>query len=230
MTFSEDDQVLILGANSRIARTLLKKMETSYPDVTLVSKSAIDDLNLKPYSFVSLNLNEQKSVENFIMKIGEKKFDFIYIFIGAVSDLETTSSSLEEITKYYVAFAASLNFLISKLQNNLKSSSTLIFLSSRAAHRPSYDAHYSAVKASTEAFIKSIANKSHTKRFLILAPSLIEDTRIYEDMSPETIKAHRDRTSNSLLTLEEVAVIIFAMSFDRNTYLSGSTTCIGRDW
>ena len=230
MSFYETDQVLIIGANSLISRALVQGIKPYTSKITLVSRSLIEDIDSASEDYIALNLEDIDSVSNLFQNLQESQFDYVYIFAGAVSKLDISSSSLEETQDYYRTYGASLNYLIGRIQTHLSDSATMIFVSSRAAHRPSYDAHYSAIKASTEAFIMSIANRFPGRRLLVLAPSLIENTKMFNDMLQENIKMHRERTFNSLLTIDEVVESILEISFERDKFLSGSTTYIGRDW
>jgi len=230
VSFYETDQVLIIGANSLISRALVQGIKPYTSKITLVSRSLIEDIDSASEDYIALNLEDIDSVSNLFQNLQESQFDYVYIFAGAVSKLDISSSSLEETQDYYRTYGASLNYLIGRIQTHLSDSATMIFVSSRAAHRPSYDAHYSAIKASTEAFIMSIANRFPGRRLLVLAPSLIENTKMFNDMLQENIKMHRERTFNSLLTIDEVVESILEISFERDKFLSGSTTYIGRDW
>jgi len=230
VSFNETDHVLIIGANSLISRALVHEVEPYTSKITLVSRLPINDFDSELKEFFSLNLEDPNSVSRLFKNLQGSHFDYIYILAGAVSKLDISSSSLEDTQDYYRTYGASLNYLIGRIQNQMSDSATMIFVSSRAAHRPSYDAHYSAIKASTEAFIMSIASRLPEKRFLILAPSLIQETKIFKEMLPEDIDRHRERTSHSLLTVDEVVESILKISFERHKFLSGSTTCIGRDW
>jgi NADP-dependent 3-hydroxy acid dehydrogenase YdfG len=230
VTYFETDRVLIIGASSHISQALIDEIKQFEPKITSVTRSALPLTNLKPEKSLSLDLHSSESVDSLLSHLSAQAFDYIYIFSGAVSGLEINRSSISETIKYYDAYGARLNYLIGQLNQNLKDSGTLIFISSRAAHKPSYDAHYSAIKASTEAFIVSIAQKFPLKRFLVLAPSLIQGTRIYEAMSVENIAEHKRRTNDSLLTLNEIVQELIKMSLEKDQYLNGTVTTIGRDW
>ena len=230
MSFSETDRILIIGANSLISRALVREIEPYKSKIILVSRLPIENLDSDSKEFLALNLEDRDSVSKLFQNLQGLYFDYVYILAGAVSKLDVSSSSLEETQDYYRTYGASLNFLIGRIQNQLSDSATMIFVSSRAAHRPSYDAHYSAIKASTEAFIMSIASRFPGRRMLILAPSLIEKTKMFKEMLPEDIERHMERTFNSLLTVDEVVESILEISFERDKFLNGSTTCIGRDW
>jgi len=230
VSFYETDRVLIIGANSLISRALVQRIKPYTSKITLVSRLPIEDIDSESEDYIALNLEDIDSVSNLFQNLQESHFDYVYILAGAASKLDISSSSLEETQDYYRTYGASLNYLIGRIQTHLSDSATMIFVSSRAAHRPSYDAHYSAIKASTEAFIMSIANRFPGRRLLVLAPSLIEETKMFNDMLQENIKLHRERTFNSLLTIEEVVESILEISFERDKFLSGSTTYIGRDW
>lgn len=230
MRFLESARVLIIGANSHISNRLVSEIRQFNPRITLVSRSKIQDFSTKIDRILELDLNDEISIENFLVSIDRDRFDYIYIFSGSVSGLGINSASFLQISEYYKSYSVGLNFLIGRLNDKIEEKGALIFLSSRSAHKPSFDLHYSAVKASTEAFIRSIAEQFPSKRFLTLAPSLIEDTRIYKLMSLANIEKHKQRTANQLVSLTEVVDMLIQMSIDDKNYVSGSTTCIGRDW
>ncbi len=228
MEFPDSADILIVGANSSFATSFMNEIQIFSPRVHYVSRSPIEKRGVAQH--FNLDLLDKASITKLVEDLAEERFDLIYIFSGAVSELDVAICSIDETIEYYGAFAAGLNFLMGRLQQNLKDTGTLIFISSRAAHRPSYDEHYSAVKASSEAFLKSIASKHQKKRFIVLAPSLIRDTNMYNAMSKETISKHLARTSDSLLTLKEAILTLIEMSANKTKYKSGETSYIGRDW
>ncbi len=230
MEFSDSDKVLIVGANSSLASALIPQISLFNPKITAIFRK---DTHVNSAAFqqkMFLDLADISSIDRTMGQLALESFNYIYIFIGATSNIDTKNGSIAAISEYYAMYSARLNYLLGKLENCLSVGGTLIFLSSRAAHRSSHDAHYSAVKSSNEGFLLSLSAKTQGKRILVLAPSLIENSAMYNRMSNETINNHRERTGNKLLSSKDITSILIDMSVNKTKYLNGSVECIGSDW
>jgi len=230
MPFSDSDRVLIVGANSSLASALIPKISLFNPEITGIFRkdTHVDSSAFQQQMF--FDLADVASIDRILEQLALESFNYIYIFVGATSNIDTKNGPLANISEYYAKYGARLNYLLGRLGNCLSVGGTLIFLSSRAAHRASYDAHYSAVKSSNEGFLLSLSAQTQQKRILILAPSLIENSAMYNRMSKETTNRHRERTGNLLLSCEEVTSVLIDMSTNITKYPNGSVECIGRDW
>ena len=230
MAFSDSDRVLIVGANSSLASALITQISLFNPEITGIFR---EDTSVNSAAFqhkMFFDLADVASIDRLMGQLALESFSYIYIFVGATSNIDTKNGPIATISEYYAMYGARLNYLLGKLENCLSVGGTLIFLSSRAAHRPSYDAHYSAVKSSNEGFLLSLSAKTKGKRILVLAPSLIENSAMYNRMSNKTINSHRERTGNRLLSSEDVTSILIEMSLNKTKYPNGSVECLGRDW
>ena len=230
MAFLDSDKVLIVGANSSLATALIPQISLFNPEITAIFRKDTPVNSAVFQQQMFFDLADIASINRIMGQLAVESFNYIYIFVGATSNIDTKNGPIATISEYYTLYGARLNYLLGKLENCLSVSGTLIFLSSRAAHRPSYDAHYSAVKSSNEGFLLSLSATSQGKRILILAPSLIENSGMYNRMSNETINTHRERTGNQLLSSEDVTSVLIDMSVNKTKYPNGSVKCLGRDW
>ena len=230
MAFSNSDKVLIVGASSSLASALVPQITRFRAEITGVFRedTYVDSAIFQQKVF--FDLADVTSIENLLGQLSSQSFDYIYIFVGATSSIDTKKGSITAVSEYYEMYSARLNYIFGNLENCLSIGGAMIFLSSRAAHRSSYDAHYSAAKSSNEGFLISLSAQTKEKRILILAPSLIENSTMYSHMSDETIDSHRERTGNQLLTLDEVVGVLIDMSMNKVKYPNGSIEFIGRDW
>ncbi len=230
MAFSDSDKILIVGANSSVASAFISEVTRFNPIIIGTFREDTHDKSSAFLQQVFFDLADLNSLDRFVEYIAPESFHYIYIFVGATSGIDTKNGLLASISDYYSMYSARLNYLLGKLGSSLQVGGTMVFLSSRAAHRSSYDSHYSAAKSSNEGFLLSLSALTQDKRILVLAPSLIEDSTMYSQMSENTIKNHRERTRNQLLTMSEVVDKLIEMSMNTIKYPNGSIECIGRDW
>jgi NAD(P)-dependent dehydrogenase (short-subunit alcohol dehydrogenase family) len=107
----------------------------------------------------------------------------------------------------------------------------MVVLSSRSASHPSFDAHYAATKGALESLIHSIAPKlPNSQSVICIAPSLIENSEMFHEMTPENIERHKIRSSKKLLNLNEIAEFISAMSPQVTQLMNGRTISLGSDY
>jgi NAD(P)-dependent dehydrogenase (short-subunit alcohol dehydrogenase family) len=107
----------------------------------------------------------------------------------------------------------------------------MIVIGSIAASRSSFDPHYSAVKSSLEAFVKSYSKKlEFNKSIVTLSPSLIENSKMYKDMDSLTREKHYLHSNNKLLSTKQVADLIFALTPEITANMNGRTLAIGNDY
>lgn len=98
-----------------------------------------------------------------------------------------------------------------RLMPHLSKGASILFVSSIAGDRGSYDPIYAASKAAQNALVKSLATwLAPGIRVNAIAPALISDSRMFQMMEPERRQHHLSQTpTNKLTTKEEVASVIF---------------------
>jgi 3-oxoacyl-[acyl-carrier protein] reductase len=95
--------------------------------------------------------------------------------------------------------------LIQKMQSMLSDRSSITFISSPAAWQGSYDPTYAAVKGAVNGLVRTLAKDLAPRtRVNAFSPSLIEESTVFNGMTPDFKQRHIDRTLNKrLLTLDE---------------------------
>lgn len=181
--------------------------------------------------WVPLDLKSHDSISEFLQSISENNFERIIVLIGATSNLEGDTGSLDLLYSYYENYISGLHYLIRQVIPLLQEPGNMVVLSSRAASHPSFDAHYAATKGALESLIRSLAPKlSSLQSVICIAPSLIENSEMYYEMSAENIEKHRSRSSKKLLDTNDIARFIFEMSPQVTQEINGRTIPIGSDY
>ena len=99
----------------------------------------------------------------------------------------------------------------------------ILMISSISAQRGSYDPIYAASKGAILSFVKSIANGLGGTRVNAIAPGLIEDSAMFNEMSIERREFHRQQKSNKqLLDISDFSRIIFDLSRNHWKHLNGA--------
>lgn len=104
------------------------------------------------------------------------------------------------------------------------SRSCVLMCSSISAHRGSYDPIYAASKGALLSLVKSLATSLPPgARINAIAPGLIQDSTMFEAMSPERQEHHRNQVpSKQLLRKQDLAEIIFDLCQDHWAHLNGA--------
>ena len=224
--------ILLLGGTSSLAPQLIDKLLAQGHIITAtyrdVNKTRHDSNDL---FWVPLDLNSRNSILDFLKIISECRFERIIVLIGATSNLEANLGAVDPLYTYYENYISGLHFLIRQTIICLKDVGNMVVLSSRSASHPSFDAHYAATKGALESLIQSIAPKlPNSQSVICIAPSLIENSEMFHEMTPENVERHKMRSSKKLLNLNEIAEFICAMSPQVTQLMNGRTISLGPDY
>lgn len=179
---------------------------------------------------VQLDLSDKASIINFLENTELSGVSKAISFIGETIGKKCTEVEYDEIARIYTATSLGLNFVLGKLLNIMPEKSSIIAVTSRSASHVSFDAHYSAIKASTEAFVRSSYQFcKNGQSILCVAPSLVDESSMFRKMSTENIEKHKARTDGPLLTIEELGEYIWQLSPEVCQSNNGRTLQIGRD-
>lgn len=217
-----------MGGTSRIFEGIRDKAIHSGYQVygtTRVPTGLID------HNFFRLDLANKESIDDFQFQLGEFKFQRILILTGESSFRYSEGLDALNISKFYETHLINTIAVIENLTGRLSESGNLIYVSSIAALRSSYDYHYSAVKAGVAAYIKSKSRFLGAKQSMFsLAPSLIIGTRMYDDMSVDTKASHLVRNHGRISTIDELNNFIWSLEPDGTTILNGQMVPVGNDY
>ena len=225
-------RILLLGGTSSLAPQLIDKLLAQGYMITATYR---DIKKTRPLSndlfWVPLDLNSRNSISDFLQIIRDYKFERIIVLIGATSNLEADTGAMDHLYSYYEKYVSGLHFLIRQVITNLQGIGNMVVLSSRSASHPSFDAHYAATKGALESLIRSIAPKlPNSQSVICVAPSLIENSEMYHEMSPENIERHKTRSTKQLLEISDMAEFISVMSPRVTKLMNGRTISVGSDY
>jgi len=173
---SNEKKVLIIGGTSCIAGEIIKKLESNEYKIDLMTFRQSHKV-YGNYSWVHLDLEDADTVNNLIKIIKANKYSKVIFLPGNSLGPSSEEYSYERLENFYNAFVFRYNLLIMQASKSLEDDGQIIFISSIAANLPIHDAHYSAVKAGVQAFVKSlsISLKPNQSAFSI-SPGLIYDS------------------------------------------------------
>jgi NADP-dependent 3-hydroxy acid dehydrogenase YdfG len=225
-------RILLLGGTSSLAPGLIHKLldqgymiTATYRDINKTQPESNDLM------WVPFDLKSRTSISEFLQSISGLRFERIIVLIGATSNLEGDTGSLDRLYSYYEQYISGLHYLIRQVIPHLQEDGNMVVLSSRSASHPSFDAYYAATKGALESLIRSLAPKlSSLQSVICVAPSLIENSEMYHEMSAENIERHKSRSGNKLLDVKDIAQFMFEMSPQVTQIMSGRTISIGSDY
>ena len=230
--FENASSVLLLGGTSSLAPQIITKFLSEGYSITATYRNLNKCQQYSnSISWIHLDLNSRDSVSEFFAQIAKQDFERIIVLIGATAKMENNEYDMSALYTYYENHISALHYLIRRSCAHLKEVGNLVALSSRSGSHPSFDAHYSASKGALESLIRSIAPKLLDSQSVIcLAPSLIENSEMYFEMTPSNIEKHRSRSHQKLLSINEVSDFIFELTPRVTRIMNGRTIPLGPDY
>lgn len=183
-------KVLIIGGTSSLAKPIISKLEKNGYEIDALTFRQAEKINLeKNYTWIKLDLYDTKSIEMFFSFLPDNFYSKIIFLAGSGLGKSYKDVDALEMESFYKAFLLNYISLIINLSNRLDFDGQLIFISSIAAKIPIQDAHYSAVKAGVEAFVRSASSQlSQNKSMFSISPATITDS-MREDIADLILNA-----------------------------------------
>ena len=226
---SKPKKLLVIGGTSILSYALgqLARIEDYEIDVT----SRGGKFCSYAHNQYDLDLGTLSHVEEFLRRISQKKYHRIIVLTGEASGIEVNTNAPESLNAYYTAHLVNTVYLIDKLLMTLETQGNLIYISSIAASNSSFDCHYSTVKAGVTAYIKSRSRflDSEQSTFSV-APSLIEATKMYLEMSSKIVANHIVRNKGRLTSVDEVSKYIWAQKPEITKAINGRLISVGNEY
>lgn len=199
--------ILCFGANSFLAKAFFEKYN-SFFDFIKVYHNAGGGL------FLDFELEDE--LPQFIEQV-DKKIDGIVFFQGiapAKGMNEITSADFIKMLKINLIIPA---LLIKELHKKINTGSSVVFFSSIAKTKGSYDPSYGSAKAGIKGLIQSLANAYPNIRFNAISPGLIEGSPVHKNMSEGFIKRHTERMfQNDLVKKEDVISVVYELLLNKS--------------
>jgi len=176
--------ILIFGANGFLAKAFINKFESTY-HILPVYKTSSEHKNLA-FDFFNEDFDAFAKTINY-------ELDGILFLQGL-----NPTKGIEDITPGDFKKMTAVNliaplFLIRILSKKIKTNASIIFISSIAKKKGSYDPSYATAKAGINGLIASLANAYPNYRFNSLSLGLVENSPVFNTMTLDFKKKHAER-------------------------------------
>lgn len=196
--------ILIVGANSYIAKGITPFLQQEGFTIHSATRSELDVTN-------------EHSIVQFIEKHKQETFDGIIFCQGINPSINAKNSTAEHIYQMLSVNITGPILLMKHIHPLINKEAFIIFFSSIAAIKGSYDPAYASAKAAINGLIQSLASEFDAFRFNGIALGLVEDSPVYHQMTPEFREKHKQRMKDGkLITIEDISASILDVIKDRN--------------
>jgi 3-oxoacyl-[acyl-carrier protein] reductase len=221
----QQKNIIIVGGSSSIGNSIISKFRS--PSTTIIAsyftkKEIKHEGGIHP---VKLDLKNDQNIEKFIAEVTSiMPYINTAIFLAGI----LPGKNLKEYNGADIEKVMMINFIgqvkvIKGLLPLYASGSQIIMISSISAQRGSYDPIYAASKGAILSFVKSLAVGLEGIRVNAIAPGLIQDSTMYNEMSSDRQEFHRRQTSQKkLLTMSDFADVVYDISQNHWKHLNGA--------
>ncbi len=217
--------ILLVGAASSMGEIIIKEYIDRGDNViaTYNNKCISELIKVK---LVHLNLNDNRTIEEVISYIDtlQIKLDIVIFLSGMLPGKKLADYTDDEIEQVMNVNFSSQAMIIKYLLPYLSSNSHILMMSSISAQKGSFDPIYAASKAAIIGFVKSLATGlAPNTRINAIAPGLIEDSVMYNDMSVERQEFHRNNNPlKRLIKPDDIGKIIVDLTSEHWSNINGS--------
>lgn len=207
-------RALVVGAASSIGQTVIDGFALRGASVlATVHQRNLGSPNRPGVTQAEANLLDPASLDHFCNEVMAAfgKLDIVVFLSGLLPGCNL--ANYDDALMHQVM---GVNFtgqaaLLRRLLPYLSDGAVVLMMSSISAERGSFDPIYAAAKAAQIGFVKSLATWLAPKvRFNAIAPGLIEDSTMFNDMAPDRHVHHLKQTPTGRLTTnDDVAGVIF---------------------
>ena len=214
---------LIIGGNTSFSKKIIDlffqkkhRVTTSY-HVSKPEKTSVD--------WVKLDCNSDESISNFTLKCNNLPPLKNLIFLTGI----LPGKSIQEYNFQEINNVVNINFnsiakIISSFTNHFVPDSQILLMSSISGQRGSFDPIYAASKSAIIGLGKSLSQTLTPRtRTNIIAPGLINQSSMFNEMNPERQEYHiQNNPLNKLLPKDSLAEIIYELTTEKWAHLNGA--------
>ena len=203
-------KVLIVGLRGTVGSACASLFEENgYQVIGTTSDASASNDHL-----LWLDFNNDASVENFSLK---QTVDHLIIASGAEPSKNLHQTSKQHLQQMMNIHVTGPMLLLQKIVGSITQGGCIIFLSSPAALKGSYDPGYAAAKGATNALIKTLAKDiGPGVRINGVSPGLIIDSTVYRTMTPDFRERHLNNAlTKKLTTAAECAEAVYFMCMNK---------------
>jgi 3-oxoacyl-[acyl-carrier protein] reductase len=190
-------KVLVIGANGFIAKHTASKFEQQ-------------GIAYLPTSRNNLDIEKEESIRSFCEKQNDT-FDAVLFFQGLNPGVNTKDMTSEHFSRMLNVNLIGPALLLKHLHSKLEKGAMLLFISSIAAQKGSYDPSYASAKAGITGLMNSLANEFSNFRFNSIVLGLVKDSPVYTGMTPDFRKRHADGMGGGFVRKEDVGSAIIEL-------------------
>ena len=220
------ETVVIIGGSSSVGREISSRFQSPMTRVLTTYSSRTPGSSKEQTNAFHLDLRNDSSIDGFVQEIkGITPRVDVAIFLSG----KLPGKSLGEYEFSEIDEVVSINFsgqakLLLKMFPLLTERSRLLMFSSISAQRGSFDPIYAASKGALLSFVKSLSTQlPRGARINAIAPGLIQESTMFEDMKAERREYHRQQVpSGQLLRLPDLASMVFDICQDHWAHLNGA--------
>jgi 3-oxoacyl-[acyl-carrier protein] reductase len=226
VTDSNMETVLIVGASSSIGSEISTLFRSAQMRViTTYTSTPLSGANTQP-DVLHLDLRLDESIETFAQKLAQitPRIDVAIFLAGILPGKNLGKYEFSDIDEVMAINFNGQAKLILKILPMLTARSRLLLFSSISAQRGSFDPIYAASKGAVLSLVKSLATGLPPgARINSIAPGLIQDSTMFQDMASERREYHRNLVpSKQLLRPQDLAKIVFDLCQDHWAHLNGA--------
>ena len=194
--------ILLVGANGYIAKEFIQTYDQNLYDLFKVYRKPLSGDNL----FV--DFNDVKSIEDFELP-GNLKIDVVLFMQGMNPSKNLKESDYSHFSKMLQINIIGSSMFFKKIVSKLNDNALILFLSSIASDKGSYDPSYAASKSALKGLMYSLANAYPSYRFNILKLGLVMDSPVYKNMTADFRQKHASKMfKGSLVEPQNVISVI----------------------
>ena len=203
-----EKRVLVVGASASIGAAICTELTNTYSSVIGTFHSRPLRFEADNFEARQLNLCDPQSRQDFVQNVGP--VDALVMLSGIISGYSLKDYTDERAADLINANLTGLCLFVRDMLPILSSQATLIFMSSIAAERGSFDPLYAASKGAIIPFAKSLATSRETDiNVITLLPGPISGSTMFEEMTAENQQKHIDQAPrNRILEAKHLGTIV----------------------
>ncbi len=209
----KNKKALIIGGSGSIGKAILEKLKNKNFDC-LATHSKPSNSEFHHFDFM-----KEDSYDSLISHFSN--LDCIVFAGGFEPKLNLDNYDQIHALKMFTIHVMGPLFLLKKVKKHINDKGSIIFISSVAAFKGSYDPTYSAAKGAINSLTKSLAKDFAPKiRVNAIAPSLVYDSKVFNSMTKNFRDKHLNSSIlNKFLHADECADAVYFLS--SNEHITG---------
>jgi len=194
--------ILFVGSNSFVAKHTASLLKEHGVNCILSSRNSQSNELL-------LDMEDEAGIKKFVSLNKDLKVDGILFFQGINPRRNTKEITSHDFSGMLAVNLVGPALLLKYFYKNINPNAMVLFMSSIAATKGSYDPSYASAKAALPGLMYSLANEFKEIRFNCLSLGLIENSPVYNGMTEDFRAKHAGNMfNNEFIKVENVASVI----------------------